>query len=88
MHLIYLLIRVTSILKNDKNRLNKIRINNNKLKSNDIISNNFIYLLKDFKIKYNNISLDSNKIVFLLCNPNRINIIKLYSNSFNFLKVF
>ena len=31
MHLIYLLIRAISILKNDKNRLNKIGMNDNNL---------------------------------------------------------
>ena len=43
MHLIYQLIRATSILKNDKNRLNKIGMNDN----------NLIHSFTNFKIKYN-----------------------------------
>ena len=42
MHLIYLLIRATSILKNDKNRLNKIGMNDT----------NLIHSFTNFKIKY------------------------------------
>ena len=45
MHLIYLLISATSILKNDKNRLNKIGMNNN----------NLIELFRKFKINYNSL---------------------------------
>ena len=58
MHLIYLLIRATSILKNDKNRLNKIGMNNNKPKWIDIIYNNN-------SDKFNLIKLNDNYINIL-----------------------
>ena len=53
MHLIYLLIRVTSILKNDKNRLNKVRINDN----------NLIQSFRKFKIKYNSLLITTLNIL-------------------------
>ena len=58
MHLIYLLIRATLILKNDKNRLNKIGMNDN----------NLIQSFRKFKIKYNSLLVKTliNKLLHLI----------------------